>query len=243
MTTETAPRPICVYAAANLRKNSTRLLIAMCIGIALAMYGAYVQIRSHSNPAYAPSIVTAGKMVHKMLTSTWVGSRTLMSGCNSGSGGSRGTFRHVAPKYLMQNVLKPIVHYSGIVNGCFNIIQIILLKVCCRSIRATNGIIALSVVGSIMSMVCMVGAYTTCKVMCISCLGIHHIAIVYLAVRRRKMLMNMLCPAESSSPNNNTLTSSTSISGRIFGPSSASQFTKRSTSPDKARRRRLDCNK
>lgn len=196
MSTET--RPICQYAMATLKKNSTRLLITMCIGLALAMYGIYVTNRGHSNPHYMPTISVAGHWLYNMFGQKILYPSNILKPC------TKNTFTQTVPHFLMRALIKPIVHYSGLVNGLINIVQIVLLKVYCSNMMATNAIIALSATGWLISMVCLFGAFATCKLMCISCLGIQHKVIIYLAWRRRAIIQNMFCPPLKSGSTNNT---------------------------------------
>lgn len=208
-------RPICAQAMSGLKRNSTRLLITMCIGIALAMYGVYVQARSESNPSYMPAVSIASHWLYKA-----IGKETLkhpgqmLSGCFN-----KQVLKATGPRFLMRNFILPIVHTSGIINGSINLIQIILLKVYWREMFATYVTIGLSATGFVISMLCLYGAYASCKLMCISCLGIHHVIIIYLALWRGKILQNIHCPDNNSSlgPCNYGKTSGTT--GRIFGSS------------------------
>lgn len=187
MTSET--RFTCVYARNNLRKNSNKLLVAMCIGIALALYGCYVQARAriHSN------------QVHSMNgASHWMNERLLKPmnqwrGACSGSQ-NNGAHHNAASRVVMEYMVRPFIAQSGLINGLINVIQIVLLKLYCSSLPATNAIVALSVVGLCLSLVCLIGALATCKMMCVSCLGLHHAAIIWFALQRRAIFRSMLCP-------------------------------------------------
>lgn len=218
MTSETS-RPVCVYAMAGLKRNSTKLLITMCIGIALALYGCYVQARSQSNPTYMPSISMATRWLYTSLGNTLAHPTHMMKGCNHKA------TKQTVPHFLMRHLVKPIVQYSGLINGMINLTQIILLKVYCRSVKATNVMIAMSAVGFIISMICMGGAYATCRLMCISCLGIHHLVIIYYANCRRRIIQNILCPPNNTNEGACTYGSQGggggSTQGKIFGNTSA----------------------
>lgn len=213
MTGET--RQICSQAMSGLKRNSTKLLITMCVGIALAMYGVYVQARSESNPSYMPSISIASHWLYKT-----IGKQTLkhpgqmLSGCFN-----KQVARATTSHFLMRNFILPIVHTSGIMNGLINLIQIILLKVYWREIFAANVTIALSATGFAISMLCLYGAYASCKLMCISCLGIHHLIIIYLACCRGKILQNIYCPETISNQGACNFGKTSGTTGRIFGSS------------------------
>lgn len=180
-------RPVCQYAVAGLKKNSTKLLIAMCVGIALALYGAYVQSRTHADPNYLSTLSMATHWA-KDLVGAKMASRLIKACVQTPA------MKRTVPHFMMRMLVHPIVHYSAIMSGFINVAQIILLKVYCKSVPVTNVIIALSAIGLVLSAVCMVGAFAACKTMCITCLGIHHCFIIYYAVRRRIFIKNMLCP-------------------------------------------------
>lgn len=190
MTSES--RPICVYALAGLKRNSTKLLVVMCIGIGLALYGIYIGVRSQTNPNYQPTITVAANWLYQSVGQKTANSGYFMNGCRNKQS-FKPTFGHL----LMSNFVYPISRYSGILNGSINVAQIILLKVFCKSFSGTDAIIGLSAIGLIISMICLVGSFAFCKLICISCLGIHHIVIIYLAIRRRRMLKNILCPPQN----------------------------------------------
>lgn len=224
-------RPIYCAAALNgLKRNSTKLLITMCIGIALAFYGVYVQARSQSNPSYMPTISIASHWIYKAIGKQAIKHPThMLTGCFNKQLAKGGSFNA-----LMHYLVMPIVHFSGIINGITNIIQIVLLKVYCRDICATNVTIGLSVFGFIISMICLSGSYASCKLMCISCLGIHHMVIIYLALRRRNILMNIECPQSNTSEGACTYGRPSGKSGMVFGTDnrgSAGQMRRRSGRP------------
>lgn len=188
------PRHLCVYAMSSLKKNSTRLLVVMCIGIALGAYGIYVQARSHSNVSYVPSITMATRWMAERVGYKMMHPSQMMKACGMAKGAANmakhsGGLCH----FMMRFLVNPIVSNSGMMNLMINVAQIILLKVYCRSIMATDVMIAMSVLGLIISMICMFGSFATCKLMCISCLGLQHMAIIYFSFCRRKILQNMLC--------------------------------------------------
>lgn len=185
-------RPICIYAEAALKKNGTKLLVVISIGIALALYGVYVQARSRSNPHYMPTITIATHWFYTSVASRFpIPGASYMNGCGNKYGGG---MRQRLPHALWRFFVSPIVKNSGFINGMINVVQIALLKMYCCSLKATDAIIALSAIGWLVSMICLFGAFASCKLMCISCLGVHHLAIIYLAVRRRKIVQNILCP-------------------------------------------------
>lgn len=163
-----------------------KLLIIMCIGIALALYGMYVRSRANTNPNYMSPINTA---THWMLDH--VGSKILHP-FRGGSCASRG-IRHS----FISEFLQMVVNSSGLVNGLINVTQIIVLKVNSSSVKSADAIIAMSSIGWVVSMICLVGAFSSCKLMCISCLGIQHVAIIYFAIKRRKMILSSQCPTAS----------------------------------------------
>lgn len=211
MTTE--PRPVCNQALGGLKRNSTKLLITMCIGIALALYGVYVQARSQSNPNYMPTISIASHWIYKAIGKQSIKHPVqMLTGCFSKQL-AKGSTYHV----FMQYFVLPIVHVSGIINGMVNLVQIVLLKVYCRNIWATNVTIGLSAFGFIISMICLCGSYASCKLMCISCLGIHHMVIIYLALRRRNILENLNCPPNNTSDGACTFVKQSGTTGKIFG--------------------------
>lgn len=195
----------------TLKKNSTKLLITMCIGLALAMYGIYVTNRGHANPNYMPTIsvplARAGHWLYDIFGHKLFHPASLIKPC------SKSTFKQTVPHFLMRALIKPIVHYSGLVNGLINIVQIILLKLYCSNMMATNAIIALSATGWLISMVCLFGAFATCKLMCISCLGIQHKVIIYLAWRRLSIIKNIFCPPINGTTGSSSSASNNSSSG------------------------------
>lgn len=144
--------------------------------------------RGHSNPHFMPTISVAGHWLYNMFGQKILHPTSILKPC------AKSTFKQTVPHFLMRALIKPVVHYSGLVNGLINIMQIILLKLYCSNLMATNAIIALSATGWLISMVCLFGAFATCKLMCISCLGIQHKIIIYLAWRRRAIIQNMFCP-------------------------------------------------
>lgn len=203
MTTDT--RPICVNAMPNLRRNSTRLMVVMCIGIALSLYGVYIQTRSSSNLNYSPSVSVASSWLYHNV------GQHLMSPSFLTNGGScvrdRAPNRPTFAQLFMYRFVHPTMRYSAIVNGLINVSQILLLKVYCKSLSGTDTIIGLSAFGIGISLICLIGSFAFCRLMCISCLCIHHIVIIYLAVMRRRMVQGLTCPT-SGPPN-------------LFGPGSA----------------------
>lgn len=225
-------QPVCVYAMQKLKRNSTTLLIAMCIGIALALYGCYVQARSQSNPHYTSTIATATHWLYNNLGKKIMHPSALLRNCNGFSRGgesmskARG-FGHMCSYVLMRFLIKPMVQYSGIMNGMINIVQIILLKVYCKSVPVTDVIIALSGVGFAISMLCLIGSIINCKLMCFSCLGIHHLFIIFYGLRRRQIIKNLLCPTENTGSGNSNNSSScstgsgTNHQGMVFGQHSS----------------------
>lgn len=190
MTSET--RPTCVYALAGLKRNETRLMIVMCVGIALALYGVYIQARSQSNPSYMPTISVATSWLYESLGHRLNHPTSMFASCQGKQAKTTvpASFGH----FLLHKLIEPVTHYSGIINGTINVIQIAILKVYSKSLTGTDAIIGLSSFGMVVSMICLLGSFASCKLMCISCLGIHHIVIIYLAIRRRRMLKNILCP-------------------------------------------------
>lgn len=197
-------RPVCVYAMAALQRNSTRLMIMMCVGVALALCGVYIQTRMQSNPNYTPTIAVATKWFYAILGRRLVNSSRLLRGCTNELSDS---FKPTVGKLLMHRFIYPITRYSGLMNGTINLVQIILLKVYCKSFTGTHSIIALSALGAGISLLCLIGSFVACKMMCLSCLGIHHGAIIYLAMNRCRILKNVLCPTEN-----------VNASGCTFGP-------------------------
>ena len=188
----------------------------MCIGIALALHGMYVQSRRHTNPAYVPSTTIATRWLYDKIGSKVMHPSSMLSGnCNA-----KGKFKQTVPHFLMRAILQPVVHYSGYLNAFINLAQIVLLKVYYKNLNATNTIIALSVAGWIISFFCLSGALATCKLMCLSCLGIHHLLIIYLACRRRKIVKNIWCPSETSNSSTSSSCNSGGTSGKIFGNAS-----------------------
>lgn len=190
-------RNVCVYAKASLKQNSTKLLVAMCVGIVLALYGCYVRSQSKVDPHYMPSVSVAVHWLNDRITNN-VGNpmNMLKRNCPPTKSPKFSAASHVLGRY----VWGPFVSNSSILNGMINIGQIILLKVWCSSIRATNAIMGLSVLGLVVSAVCVVSAFASCKLMCLSCLGIHHIAIIYLAIIRNRILANIFCPPLQANP-------------------------------------------
>lgn len=219
MTVE-ATRPVCVYAMSGLKRNSTKLMVVMCIGIAFALYGVFVQTRAHhASHHYMPKVAT--------VASSWlyhnVGQH-LMSPSFLKTGGTcnaerRAAMRHSFARLIMTRFVYPTMRYSGIINGLINLIQIILLKVYCKSVCSCDAITGLSVVGLIVSMICLWGSVVGCRLMCISCLGIHHMIIMYFAIKRRRMVQNMLCPPANLS---GLATSSTCTFSAITGSGAGS---------------------
>lgn len=216
MTTSLSGRPVCIYAEAALKRNGTKLLIVMCIGLALALYGLYVTARTSSNPHYMPTITVAthwfytsvANKLHIPGTSYW-------TGCG---GNQKGRLLRRFPQMLWRFMVKPMTKHSGFFNGLIHIGQIALLRMHPMNLKATDAIIALSAIGFVISMVCLFGAAISCKLMCISCLGIHHMVIIYLAARRRKIVQNILCPPANVSQNctfgiSNTGSTNTGTSG------------------------------
>lgn len=231
-------RPICIYAEAALKKNGLKLLVVICIGIALALYGVYVQARRSSNPHYVPTITVATHWFYTSVASRFpVPGATYMNGC-----GNKYGMRHRLPHALWRYFVGPIVKNSGFINGMINVVQIALLKMYCSSIRATDAIISLSAIGWIISMICLFGSFASCKLMCISCLGVHHLVVIYLAVRRRKIIQNMLCPQANVNQSCTFGIASTSATPTTGAnqKSSGSQTSNRSrtdSTPDAFRRR------
>jgi hypothetical protein len=193
-------RPICVYAMPNIKRNSTRLMIVMSIGIALALFGVYVQARNRSNPQYMPSVsLVSGWLYHN------VGHLMSPSFFMDGASCNRAA-RQLPPslrpssRSFMQRFIYPVMRCSAILNGLINVAQILLLKIYCKSVCGTNIIIGLSAIGVVISAICLIGSFATCRLMCLSCLGIHHVVIMYLAAKRRRMLQSFICP---TGPNSN----------------------------------------
>lgn len=193
MTSET--RPVCVYAIAGLRRNSNRLMIVMCIGIAFALYGVYVGMRHHSNPSYVPSVSAASSWLYNNVGQLIMKPKFLKTGVSCTRGGSytKNTFGHL----LMRRFVYPTMRYSGLLNGLINLAQIAILRMYSKSVCATDTIIGLSAFGLVVSFICLVGSFASCRLMCISCLGIHHKVIIYLAAQRRRMVQSILCPSSN----------------------------------------------
>lgn len=187
-------RPVCVYTMASLKKNSTKLLVLMCIGIALALYGIYVQARSQSNPNYMPTLTLATHWLYHNVGQRIAHPSTLLTGTNCGALRQQAAKGSVG-RLLMSRFVAPVTRYSGIMNGFINVLQILLLMVYGRSVMGADAIMGLSAFGLVVSAICLVGSFAVCKLMCISCLGIHHIVIIYLALRRRRLLSNIFCPS------------------------------------------------
>lgn len=185
-------RPVCQFAVADLKKNSTKLLIAMCVGIGLALYGGYVQSRTHSDPSYMSTLSMVSHWMSSLVGSKMAG--RLMQAC------AKAPMKQAVPNLMMRSVVHPVVHYSAIMSGFINLTQIILLKVYCKSVVITNVIIGLSAAGLVLSAICMVGSFATCKTMCLTCLGIHHCFIIYYAMLRRRTIKNMQCPPSIQCP-------------------------------------------
>lgn len=182
-------RPVCVYALAGFKKNTTKLMVVMCIGIALALYGVYVQARSSSNPNYMPTITLATNWLYNNIGQRIVHPSYLLNGCNG-----KQLVKQSFGSLMMHRFVYPVTRYSGLFNGFINLVQIVLLKVCYKSLAGVDAIVGLSAAGLAISFVCLIGSFAYCKLMCISCLGIHHVVIIYLAIRRRRILNNILCP-------------------------------------------------
>lgn len=211
-----ANRPICVYALANLKRNSTRLLIAMCIGIGLALYGAYVASRMRSSVRYTPTIQAATSWFNERLAHTLGHPMSKLTGGASCSAGQTNQALYRTPltrsKWILDKIVRPFVTSSGLINLLINISQIVLLKIYSMSGPACDAIVGLSIGGLVVSGMCMFGALMTCKTMCLSCLGIHHAVIIYFALKRRTIIHSMLCPSgpgSTGNSNNNTSSSST----------------------------------
>lgn len=244
-------RPICVYAKQNLKRNSTKLIIVMCFGIALALYGIYIQSKSRVNPSYFTTMSMASHWLYNR-----IGQRLLhpLSYRPSAYFGQCGDPQR--SMFVMRYVFKPVAACTSLLNALINLTQIILLKVYCSNVRATKAIIGLSAFGLVLGFFCIVGSFATCKLMCITCLGVHHMIIMYLANKRRHIINNMLCPVEnvstgcsSSAPGtsgipvatksssktspSNSITSP-SLTGRIFGR----QLPPRNQPPANSARRR-----
>lgn len=182
-------RQICVYAAASLKQNSTNLLIAMCCGIGLALYGCHVASQMSSNPTYIPSTSIAIHWLNDKLATSLGNPMNLIKGnCNV-----KQHSRYVADGFIY--ILKLFATYSGLMNGIINLAQILLLKMKGYDMIATNIIVSLSVLGILVSLMCIMGSYATCKIVCLSCIGLHHGFIIYYGLRRRKMLSNLVCPS------------------------------------------------
>lgn len=194
MTTDTG-RPVCVYAKAALKRNGTRMMLIMCIGIALALYGGYVANRMRANSRYMPAMSAASHWLNSRLAQT-IGYPMSMFGSSGNCDPRFGSFKEVGRVWVMNKLIKPIVASSGFINGIVNVTQIILLKVYCSSVKATDAIIGLSIVGLVVSIICLVGSFFTCKMMCLSCVGIHHGLIIYLGMKRRQIQYNIMCPSE-----------------------------------------------
>lgn len=189
-------QPMCVYAKANLKRNSTKLLVAMCIGIALALYGGYVATRMRTNDRYVPTISAATHWLGNRIGHSFKYPMEILkaTGCNTKSHHMYSRPPLTAGQWFVKNMVRPFVSISGLINGLLNIGQMILLKVYCMSVPACNGIIAMSAIGLAISLLAMIGSIITCKLMCLSCLGIHHGFIIYFAMKRRIIIQNMLCP-------------------------------------------------
>lgn len=199
MTITPSGRPVCIYAEAALKRNGTKLLIVMCVGLALALYGIYVQARSRSNPQYMPTITVATHWFYNSVANRFnIPSASYMTGCG---GNNKGRILRRFPHVVWRFMVKPMTKHSGFFNGIIGIIQIALLRMCPMSLKATDAIIALSGIGFVISMICLFGAVISCKLMCISCLGIHHMVIIYMAARRRKIVQNILCPPANVNQN------------------------------------------
>lgn len=193
---ESTTRPICVYAKANLKRNSTRLMVAMCIGIMLAIYGAYVSSRMRNNERYMPTLSSAGNWLNKRFMDSFGNPMSIFSlNCMN----IKQARAKSAAAWVMSNMIKPFVNQSGLLNGLINVTQIILIKVYCMSIPVTDAVIGLSIAGLFVSILCLVGSFLSCKMMCLTCLGIHHALIIYFGLQRRCILTNMLCPTSVSS--------------------------------------------
>lgn len=247
----TASSTPCVYAVANLKRNSTRLVVAMCIGIVVSLYAIYLQAR-----------VSAGydlyitKACHWLMQHMGVKSASLSSSAANGGNcwtktacaktGSRlnpfaAMYHHPTSGLhrIMRRLAMPMVSCTTLLNGLINAIQIIVLKVCCKSIAGTNAIIGMSAFGMVLSSICMISSmFSCCKLLCLSCFSLQHVAIIYFACRRRCIIRNMMCPSENLQP--------PAGSGCSFLSSSASSPAKKSpvpsigpiTSANDARRRR-----
>lgn len=184
----TIDRPVCIYALNGLKKNSTQLLITICIGLALSLYGIYVQARS-SSPGYRSSIATASNWLMDTISHKLAYSASMLAGCHS-----KAHLKRAVPTFFSRYLIRPVIYKSGFMNAIISLVQMVLLKLYCRNIKATSSIIALSCVGICISAVCFFGALATCKTVCISCLSIHHGFVIYFALRRRAIISNMLCP-------------------------------------------------
>lgn len=184
----TVDRPICTYALASLKKNSTHLLIAICIGLALSLYGIYVQARS-VNPAYKSSLNMASSWMIQAISDKFMNPAKLFYNCYA-----KATAKRSVPSFFSRYMIRPIIYKSGLMNAAISITQIVLLKLYCRSVRAATTIVILSALGVLISGICFFGTLASCKAICISCLSFHHGVVIYLAMRRRNMIGNMLCP-------------------------------------------------
>lgn len=195
MTTDTVN--ICVIARGELKKNSNRLLVAMCIGIALALYGCYVSTRSQSNPHYMPQTSMAVHWLNGKFGKILDNPIKMLKNCNNKHSKQTHTHSKLHSHNLINYVLHGFANHSGIINGIINLVQIMILKMYCSSIQATDVILGLSTFGLLVSLLCIIGSFASCKLMCLSCLGIHHAFIIYFVVCRRKILTNALCPIQT----------------------------------------------
>lgn len=223
-------QPICLFAKQALRKNSTKLLVAMCVGIALSVYGIYVHSRSHSNPGYESNIAVASHWLFNVANKI-IHPTTMLNGCKTsqkataamGVGKQAGMLKmRLILNFIMQMLIEPMTHYAGPINVGINLIQIILLKIFCKSKPATTAIIVLSGIGFCVSMFCFIGSMASCKLMCISCLGIHHMFIIYYGLARNRIIKGMLCPPQQANSNNNCSYPGINLSGANANLSSGS---------------------
>jgi len=214
MAAEGTGRAGCVYTQLELNKNRCKMLWFMCIGIAIALYGIYVQARSASNPSYSPSLEVASSwmyhnVVHKVAQPTsWF--RDILAGCGHHASQTIKKDSGGLGSMIMNRLMLPAVRYSGMANGMIHVLQICFLLSSPKSTRAAEVILAFSSLGLLVSALCLGGAMAHCRLIGFTCLGVHHMVIMWLAWGRRLLLKGANCPSVAAA-------SSTAFAGGASG--------------------------
>lgn len=202
----TSANPIrqhCVYAMPCLRKNKTYLIVFMTIGVVLAGYAYY----NHSNAtdsSYLPAL-------NNILNSNQVTSKYASKIGNMARGAVCETKETVFGR--------PMFRATAIITGALCVVQLIILGVYSRSLLATRAIIGLSVTGLVLSLVCMTIGVISCRTFCMCYVGLPHLAIVYLGLKRLNLLKNSACPMPAASRPSSVPLSGMSSAGHNAGHS------------------------